>query len=114
MCASFVLAGAPLVDTSSVAGQPTYGVTATIDKTTDFTRLKTYRWTSGRPILDKGVDREIVAAVDHELGVLGFTKRTAAPSDVLVSYRWLRRTDVDLKSKPAETTGALRQYPVRR
>ena len=29
-----------------------------------------------------------------------------------MAYRWLRRTDVDLKSKPSETTGAPRQYPV--
>ena len=113
MLASFAVVGAVLAGTLPVAGQqPKYGVTATIDKTTDFTKLKTYRWTSNQSIVDQAVDRQIVAAVDRELGALGFTKRTSAPSDVPVSYRWLRRTDVDLKSKPDEKSGLRREYPV--
>ncbi len=84
-----------------VAAQ-TYGVTVTADKKTDFTKLKTYRWESGQPAIIQAVHVDIVAAVDRELAALGFQKKDAGPSDVLVTYATLRRTDVDLTSKAAQ------------
>ncbi len=83
-----------------VAAQ-TYGVTVTADKTTDFTRFKTYAWDSGWPALNEAVRTQIVAAVDRELAALGFQKKDAGPSDVLVTYATVWRTDVDLTSKAA-------------
>ncbi len=98
--------------TVAVAVQrPKYGVKVTADKEFRFAGLKTYVWTSGQPSSDKTVDGQITAAVDRELAALGLTKREAEPSDVLVTYTTLRRTDVDLKAKP-DDKGAPRQYPV--
>jgi hypothetical protein len=91
--------------------QPKYGVTVTADKKTDFAALKTYAWTSGRPSFNKDYDRYITAAIDSELSKLGLTKKAAGAGDVLVAYESLRRTDVDLTSKPDEK-GSLEEYSV--
>ena len=104
-----VLLGALTV--AAAAQTMKYGVTVTPDKDTNFAALKTYAWTRGTPAIDKKVDQQIVAAVDHELAGLGLTKKAAGAADVLVSYAALQRTDVDLKSKP-DAAGVSRQYAV--
>jgi hypothetical protein len=94
------------------AGQmpmPKYGVTVTADKHADYAKFKTYSWTPGQPSGDKRIDARIVAAVDRELGVLGMTKATSGPGDVLATYYSLSRTDVNVKAKP-DSEGRLPQY----
>jgi len=98
--------------TAAAATMPKYGVTAKAAKHTDFTRLKTYAWTSGWAIFDKPTDRFVVAAIDRELAGLGLTRRDAEPCDVIVQYASLLRTDVDLKSKMSPVTKLRREYPV--
>src|SRR5436189_4830016 len=94
------------------AGQmPKYGVTVTADKHVDFAKFKTYSWTSGQPSADKQIDARVVAAVDRELGLLGMTKATSGPGDVLATYYSLSRTDVNVKAKP-DSEGRLPQYSV--
>jgi hypothetical protein len=97
VCLALVIFALPL------AGQPKYGITSTADKATDFTKLKTYMWQTGFDAADKNVHAALVAAVDKELAGLGFQKKSAAPSDVVVKYASLRRIDVQASTK---TTGA--------
>ena len=82
-----------------VAGQPKFGVTATADKATDFTKLKTYVWQSGWDANDKTVHAAIVGAVDKEMKALGFEKKVSGPSDVIIKYATLRRIDVQPATK---------------
>jgi hypothetical protein len=105
-----VLLGA-LTATAAAQNTRKYEVTVTPDKSANFAALKTYAWTRGTPAIDKKVDQEIVAAVDHELAGLGLTKQAAASADMLVSYAAQQRTDVDLKSKP-DAAGVSKQYAV--
>jgi hypothetical protein len=87
-----------------------YGVTVTADKNTDFTKLKTYVWESGWQAIDKNAHKQIVAAIDRELGALGFEKKDSGPADVVLTYAAIRRTDVDLKSKPTQGDVGRRSY----
>jgi len=89
-----------------------YGVTVTSDRKTDFTKIKSYSWETGSPSFDKGVNQQIIDAVDHELRSLGLEKRPAAPSDVMVSYASLQRTDVDVNAKATNKDATRPQYPV--
>jgi uncharacterized protein DUF4136 len=96
----------------AVEGQtPKYGITVTAEKDVDFTKFKTYSWTTGQPSAIKAVDAQIVSAVDRELAGLGMTKATSGPGDIAVSYASLTRTDVDLKAKP-DAKGARPGYSV--
>ena len=97
--------------TATATLQTKYGVTAESDKKTDFARLKTYAWTGGSGSVDKSVDAQIIAAIDRELGKVGLQKLSSGPSDVLVAYDSVQRTDVDLKAK-ATREGVLPTYPV--
>ena len=90
---------------------PKYGVTVTADKHVDFAKFKTYSWTSGQPSANTRIDARVVAAVDRELGLLGMTKATSGPGDVLATYYSLSRTDVNVKAKP-DSEGRLPQYSV--
>jgi hypothetical protein len=84
----------------------TYGLTVNVDKDTDFSRFKTYAWAQGWSADDEAVDREIVAAIERQLEMLGLTKVAAGRCDVLVSYEALRRSDVDLRSTSDPQTHA--------
>jgi uncharacterized protein DUF4136 len=97
---------------SSAAQMPKYGVTVKADNKVDFTKFKSYAWETGWKSFDKNVHQQILDAVDRELKGLGFEKRASAPADVMLTYATVRRTDVDLKSKPTENEAGRRQYDV--
>src|SRR6187399_1843650 len=63
--------------TTSWAQSQKYGVTATVVKNFDATAVKTYTWTPGRPSTDKGIDGQIIAAVDRELAAVGLKPAAA-------------------------------------
>jgi|KBSMisStandDraft_5_1062788.scaffolds.fasta_scaffold203323_2 hypothetical protein len=88
--------------TTSWAQAQKYGVTATVVKNFDATAVKTYTWTPGRPSTDKGIDGQIIAAVDRELAAVGLKPAAAGAPDVFVTYYSVSRTDVDVKAKPDE------------
>lgn len=90
--------------------QQKYGVTVQAAKTDGLAKAKTYSWMVSQPSFDKTTDAQIVAAVDRELGALGFTKVVAGKGDVLATYASQRRTDVDLKSKTAP--GGVQEFAV--
>jgi hypothetical protein len=98
---------------SAVAQKPKYGVSVKTSKPAALAKARTYVWTVASPSYNKSVDAMIVAAIDRELGVRGFTKLPSGPSDVTVSYASLGRTDVDVKdTKNAPKDGAAREYAV--
>jgi hypothetical protein len=86
------------VAVAAVAAQQ-YGVTVTPAKNVDFAKFKSYSWSKTQPARLKSVDEQIVAAIDRELKDLGMAKAASGPGDVLVTYRSLQRTDVDVKAK---------------
>jgi Domain of unknown function (DUF4136) len=96
----------------AAAQRPKYGIKAKADKQADLTRLKTYAWMPGWTSFVHDVDLQIVAAVDRELANRGFVKLESEPSDMLVTYAALQRTDVDLKSKRTGDPKLHRSYPV--
>ena len=79
-----------------------YGVTVVNQKKVDFTKFKSYSWTTGQPAADKTVDERIVAAIDAQFAAIGMTKVAPGPGDVLVGYGAIRRTDVNVQ-KPNAT-----------
>ena len=93
------------------AQKMTYGVKVVVAKTADLAKAKTYSWTVSQPSPDRTVDAQIVAAVDRELGALGFTKVASGTGDVLATYASTMRTDVNLKGK-ANESGARPAYEV--
>ena len=74
---------AVMVATSAAAQDVTWDYA----KGTDFSRLKTYAWTTGHPLLDPLNHRRIVGAIEVQLAAKGFTKvdSTEHP-DALVAY----------------------------
>ena len=95
---------------AGVAGQP-YGVTVTASQPAELSKARTYQWSEKLPALNKTANDLIVAAVDRELTKRGLTKVISGRSDTIVSYASVTRTDVDLKSKPAQD-GSLREFRV--
>jgi hypothetical protein len=101
-----------VASTSASAQTTKYGVTVEVSNAPALMKASTYAFVPGQPVYDKAVDRMILDAIDHELSARGMKKVTSGPSDVVVTYLSVRRTDVDLKSKPSSADGALREYPV--
>lgn len=89
-----------------------YGVTVDVANAPALMKAATYSFVAGQPAYDKAVDKLIVDAIDREMSAHGVKKVSSGPSDVVVTYLSVRRTDVDLKSKPSSADGALREYPV--
>jgi hypothetical protein len=90
-----------------------YGVTVDVVNAAALSKVRTYSFVPGQPAYDKVVDQQIISALDREMTARAMTKVAEAERpDVLVTYLSLRRTDVDLKSKPIGQEGTRRQYPV--
>src|SRR5262245_898510 len=94
------------------AQKTSYGVTADVANAPALLKAATYAFTPGQPSYDKSVDQAIISAIDREMQARGVKKVSSGPSDVVVTYLSVRRTDVDLKSKPSAKDGTLREYAV--
>jgi hypothetical protein len=81
------------------------------DKRIDFSKIRTYTWMDGWPAFDPSIDWQIEGDVDRELAALGLTKLTAEPSDTVVTYAAIRRTDVDVKTRVSPDSDLRREYP---
>ena len=99
------------VASTAAASGTKYVVKVRVDKRTDFARIKTYAWMAGWPAFDPSVDWQIEADVERELANLGLSKLPAEPSDVIVTYAAIRRTDVAVKSKALAESGLRPEYP---
>jgi hypothetical protein len=89
-----------------------YGVKADVANAPALLKAATYTFTPGQPSYDKTVDQAIISAIEREMAARGVKKVTSGPSDVVVTYLSVRRTDVDLKSTPSPKDGTLREYAV--
>ena len=87
-----------LAATSAALAQE-YKVTVTAEKNVNFSRFTTYSWIEGHPSANQRIDARIVDAVDRELAALGMTKAQSGAGDVMVLYRSVGRTDVDVSAK---------------
>ena len=102
-----------LMAVAVVSAQTTkYGVTVVSQKKVDFTKFKSYSWTTGQPAADKTVDARIVAAIDAQFATIGMTKVEPGPGDVLVGYGAVRRTDVNVNVQKPDPTGPQTQSAV--
>jgi len=108
--AAFVACAFP--SPASAQKNTTYGVTADVTNAPALLKAATYVFAPGQPSYDKTVDQAIITAIDREMSARGVTKVTSGRSDVVVTYLSVRRTDVDLKSKPSAKDGTLREYAV--
>jgi hypothetical protein len=98
---------------AGLLGQTTkYGVTADVIDLAALTSAATYTFVPGQPAYDKTLDQLIIDAIDRQLKARGVMKVNSGTADMVVTYLSVRRTDVDLKSKPSAKDGTLRQYPV--
>jgi hypothetical protein len=96
-----------------VSAQTTkYGVTVDEVNAAALAKVQTYSYVPGQPAFDKVVDQQIITAIDRELTARGITKLATGTADVVATYLSVRRTDVDLKSKPSAKDGTRREYPV--
>jgi hypothetical protein len=71
----------------SAATASAQSVTYDYDKSADFSKLKTYAWTTGTNVADQLNHKRIVSSIDAQMTAKGFTlvSRDSAP-DVLVAY----------------------------
>jgi hypothetical protein len=80
--------------------QTKYGVTVQAVDQARLAKVATYLWTGGA--VSRQVDVQITAAIDRELAARGLTKVASGPSDIVVSYTALGRTEVDAKTAPSK------------
>ena len=100
------------VTAASTGYTPKYKVKVQASKEIDFSKLRTYSWMAGHPASIEAIDAEIVTAIERELGALGMTQvMPGDPTDVVVTYASVMRTDVNVKGKPA-AGGARPEYAV--
>ena len=73
--------------TLSAATASAQSVTYDYDKSADFSKLRTYAWTSGTNLADQLNHKRIVSAVDSQMTAKGFTLVSSQTTpDVLVAY----------------------------
>ena len=89
-----------------------YTVRSRVDKHASFAALKTYVWRPGWSAFSQAIDQQLVTAIDRELAEIGLVKLESEPSDVLITYAAIQRTDVDVKADPLENSLARPEYPV--
>jgi hypothetical protein len=77
--------------------RPKYGVTVQTITPAALAKAKTYVWAEGAHAFNKQAHALIIAAIDKELGARGLTTLASGPSDLVVSYDALGRTDVNLQ-----------------
>jgi uncharacterized protein DUF4136 len=64
------------------------------DKNTDFSRYRTYGWGQGMPARNPNLDRQIMGAIDEQMGRKGFTKTEGDP-DLVVTYHAATHEEID-------------------
>jgi hypothetical protein len=69
-------------------------ITVNYDKSTDFSRYRTYGWGTGVPAKNPEVDRQIVKAIDEQITRKGLTKTDGDP-DLIVTYHAATHEEID-------------------
>jgi ABC-type molybdate transport system substrate-binding protein len=112
ICLLLVLSSVCLYPAGVLGQRTTYGVTVDVIDAAALIKAATYTFVPGQPAFDKTIDQLIISAIDRQLKARGVTKVASGSADMVVTYLSVRRTDVDLKSKPSAKDGTLREYPV--
>jgi len=80
---------------------PKYGSRVySIDRNTNFSKLKTYAWLESHMPEDAELEAHIMASVDRELASVGMTKVAPSVAEVAVTYEAYSRTDVAVYKHP--------------
>jgi len=90
------------------AGQPPGAGKAAseYDKTVDFAKYRTYKWSHAPEDYRPKVHDLLVADIDKEMAALGFTKTEDPKADLTLRYFTLRSSQIDLKQlEKAEREG---------
>jgi hypothetical protein len=89
-CASlvFVLLLVPQLDAQKVKIE--------YDKTTDFSKYKTYAWVQGTPLFDPHLDAYVRNSVTDMLHHIGMTEAPINAADILVTYHAAIGTDISV------------------
>jgi hypothetical protein len=64
------------------------------DKSADFSRYRTYGWGKGTPSKNPELDRQIMEAIDEQIGHKGF-KKTDGDPDLVVTYHAATHEELD-------------------
>ena len=112
ICSLVVVAALCSIPGELSAQSTKYGVTVDVVNAAALSKVRTYSFVPSQPAFDKVVDQHIITALDRELTARAITKLATGTPDVLVTYSSVRRTDVDLKSKPSGQEGTRREYAV--
>jgi len=84
---------------ASMAYTTKYRVKVTADPQTDFKKIKTYSWLESHITPNEDVERQIIAAINRELQVVGLKEADHGSADVVVTYEAYSRTDVNTSAK---------------
>lgn len=105
ICASLVLAPlTPKLDAQKVK--------IDYDKTTDFSKFKTYAWVPGTPVFDPRLDAYIRNSVIDMLRHMGMTEAPVNAADILVTYHAAVATDLSVGTALDPTFAATGGVPM--
>jgi len=94
--------GTALVSASASAQKTTYDY----DKGADFSRLKTYAWTTGHTLQDELNHKRVVGAIDEQLAAKGLTRvEVGANPDALVAYHASFDRNLQINATSTEPLG---------
>ena len=66
------------------------------DKTTDFSKFKTYAWVQGTPVMDPRLDTYIKKSLDDMFHHIGMTEVSVSSADIVVTYHAAINTDLSV------------------
>jgi hypothetical protein len=71
-------------------------VSVEFDKSTDFSKLKTYGWVSGLGVASPTMNAYIIHAVDYDFQAKGMTRVEPEKADILITYHAASSTSMDI------------------
>ena len=66
------------------------------DKTTDFSKFKTYAWVQGTPVMDPRLDNYIKKSLNDMFHHIGMTETSVTTADMVVTYHAAISTDLSV------------------
>lgn len=66
------------------------------DKTTDFSKFKTYAWVQGTPVMDPRLDTYIKKSLNDMFHHIGMTEASVTAADIVVTYHAAINTDLSV------------------
>ena len=71
-------------------------VTIDYDKTTDFSKFKTYAWVQGTPVMDPRLDTYIKKSLNDMFHHMGMTEAAVNAADIVVTYHAAVNADISV------------------